>query len=106
MIILQLFSIAFKAVVFISGRKLSHFVECCMIFFRSVIAVYIYLAFLWFLQIYSEVISMASETGSEGAKLWGGRFEGSTDPVMEQFNASLPYDKAMWKQDIQVRSQV
>ncbi|KAG7156455.1 Argininosuccinate lyase-like, partial [Homarus americanus] len=34
-------------------------------------------------------------------KLWGGRFDGSTDPVMEQFNASMSYDKAMWKQDIQ-----
>ncbi|XP_042204008.1 argininosuccinate lyase-like [Homarus americanus] len=38
---------------------------------------------------------------SEGMKLWGGRFDGSTDPVMEQFNASMSYDKAMWKQDIQ-----
>nr|XP_045625554.1 argininosuccinate lyase-like [Procambarus clarkii]XP_045625555.1 argininosuccinate lyase-like [Procambarus clarkii]XP_045625556.1 argininosuccinate lyase-like [Procambarus clarkii] len=44
---------------------------------------------------------MASEGGSEAVKLWGGRFDSSTDPVMEQFNASMSYDKAMWKQDIQ-----
>ena len=28
-------------------------------------------------------------------KLWGGRFSGKTDPVMEQFNASIGYDKRM-----------
>ncbi|XP_064122270.1 argininosuccinate lyase-like [Macrobrachium nipponense] len=38
---------------------------------------------------------------SKRAKLWGGRFVGSTDPVMEAFNASISYDKAMWKEDIQ-----
>ncbi|XP_042862647.1 argininosuccinate lyase-like [Penaeus japonicus] len=42
---------------------------------------------------------MGSE--AENVKLWGGRFSGSTDPVMEKFNASLPFDKIMWKQDIQ-----
>ena len=26
-----------------------------------------------------------------------GRFSGETDPLMEQFNASLPYDKRMWR---------
>jgi hypothetical protein len=35
-----------------------------------------------------------------GSKLWGGRFTGATDPVMEQFNASIGYDKRMWKEDI------
>ena len=35
-------------------------------------------------------------------KLWGGRFTGATDPVMEKFNASIHYDKRMWKEDIQV----
>ncbi|XP_072043943.1 LOW QUALITY PROTEIN: argininosuccinate lyase-like [Amphiura filiformis] len=34
-------------------------------------------------------------------KLWGGRFTGETDPIMEQFNASIGYDKRMWKADIQ-----
>ncbi|XP_063613160.1 argininosuccinate lyase-like [Penaeus indicus] len=42
---------------------------------------------------------MGSET--ENVKLWGGRFSGTTDPVMEKFNASLPFDKIMWKEDIQ-----
>lgn len=35
------------------------------------------------------------------AKLWGGRFTGATDPIMEKFNSSIGYDKIMWKQDIQ-----
>lgn len=43
-----------------------------------------------------------TEGNGEGAKLWGGRFEGSTDPIMEQFNASISYDKTMWMEDIQV----
>jgi argininosuccinate lyase len=33
-------------------------------------------------------------------KLWGGRFTGKTDPLMEKFNESLPFDKRMWAQDI------
>jgi argininosuccinate lyase len=33
-------------------------------------------------------------------KLWGGRFTGKTDPVMEQFNSSLSYDKRLWKHDV------
>ena len=35
-------------------------------------------------------------------KLWGGRFTGKTDPLMEKFNESLPFDKRMWKEDIRV----
>lgn len=38
--------------------------------------------------------------GSEGNKLWGGRFVGSTDPIMEKFNASIAYDQRMWDADI------
>ncbi|KAK1158307.1 argininosuccinate lyase-like [Acipenser oxyrinchus oxyrinchus] len=38
---------------------------------------------------------------SEGNKLWGGRFVGATDPIMEKFNASIHYDKRMWAADIQ-----
>eukprot|EP00656_Telonema_subtile_P003003 TRINITY_DN11382_c0_g2_i3.p1 TRINITY_DN11382_c0_g2~~TRINITY_DN11382_c0_g2_i3.p1 ORF type:complete len:271 (-),score=73.04 TRINITY_DN11382_c0_g2_i3:1008-1820(-) len=30
----------------------------------------------------------------------GGRFTGATDPIMDQFNASISYDKRMWRQDI------
>mmetsp|Transcript_25426 Transcript_25426/g.33199 ORF Transcript_25426/g.33199 Transcript_25426/m.33199 type:complete len:470 (+) Transcript_25426:84-1493(+) len=46
------------------------------------------------------------QRGSEGpkpkkARLWGGRFSGDTDPVMEKFNNSIPFDKVMWKQDIE-----
>ena len=35
------------------------------------------------------------------SKLWGGRFTGKTDPVMEQFNDSLYVDKVMWSADIE-----
>ena len=37
-------------------------------------------------------------------KLWGGRFTGTVDPIMEKFNASIQYDKRMWKADIEVRA--
>ncbi|XP_051904054.1 argininosuccinate lyase isoform X2 [Hippocampus zosterae] len=37
---------------------------------------------------------------AEGAKLWGGRFTGATDPVMERFNASVAYDQRMWDADL------
>ncbi|MCB0058017.1 MAG: argininosuccinate lyase, partial [Caldilineaceae bacterium] len=33
-------------------------------------------------------------------KLWGGRFTGKTDPLMEQFNASIVFDKQMWRVDL------
>ena len=32
--------------------------------------------------------------------LWGGRFTGKNDPVMEQFNLSLDVDRVMWAADI------
>src|SRR5947208_1814976 len=34
-------------------------------------------------------------------KLWGGRFTGKTDPLMEKFNASINFDKRLWAVDIQ-----
>uniref|UniRef100_A0A672LZ74 Argininosuccinate lyase n=1 Tax=Sinocyclocheilus grahami TaxID=75366 RepID=A0A672LZ74_SINGR len=37
---------------------------------------------------------------SEGNKLWGGRFVGNTDPIMEKFNASIAYDQRMWEADV------
>eukprot|EP00041_Stephanoeca_diplocostata_P030109 m.901933 g.901933 ORF g.901933 m.901933 type:complete len:503 (-) comp23689_c3_seq9:1060-2568(-) len=43
---------------------------------------------------------LKQDAGGEGGKLWGGRFSGVTDPVMEQFNASIQYDKRMWKEDL------
>ncbi|KAG8735781.1 argininosuccinate lyase, partial [Ceratobasidium sp. 428] len=33
-------------------------------------------------------------------QLWGGRFTGTTDPLMWEFNQSLRYDKRMRAQDI------
>uniref|UniRef100_A0A8B9BXE5 Argininosuccinate lyase n=1 Tax=Anser brachyrhynchus TaxID=132585 RepID=A0A8B9BXE5_9AVES len=38
---------------------------------------------------------------SEGDKLWGGRFSGSTDPIMEMLNASIGYDQRLSEVDIQ-----
>ncbi|KAK2537505.1 hypothetical protein Q9233_002809 [Columba guinea] len=38
---------------------------------------------------------------AEGDKLWGGRFSGSTDPVMEILNASITYDQRLAEVDIQ-----
>ncbi|TPX32277.1 argininosuccinate lyase [Synchytrium microbalum] len=32
--------------------------------------------------------------------LWGGRFTGKTDPLMEAFNASFSFDQRMWSADI------
>jgi hypothetical protein len=49
--------------------------------------------------------STAAAPAAEEAtpKLWGGRFTGKVDPLMEKFNASLPLDKRMWAEDIRVR---
>ncbi len=33
-------------------------------------------------------------------KLWGGRFEGKTDELIEKLNNSLAFDARLWKQDI------
>uniref|UniRef100_G1MC23 Argininosuccinate lyase n=1 Tax=Ailuropoda melanoleuca TaxID=9646 RepID=G1MC23_AILME len=40
---------------------------------------------------------MASESG----KLWGGRFVGTVDPIMEKFNSSIAYDRHLWEVDVQ-----
>lgn len=45
----------------------------------------------------------AAPAAGEKKKLWGGRFTGATDPLMEKFNESLPFDKRMWREDIRVR---
>jgi len=34
-------------------------------------------------------------------KLWGGRFEGTSDSLMERFNASIGFDWRLWAADIQ-----
>src|SRR5262249_47735377 len=36
-----------------------------------------------------------------GNKLWGGRFEGSTDQLVERLNNSLAFDQRLWPYDIQ-----
>ncbi|ODV78321.1 argininosuccinate lyase [Suhomyces tanzawaensis NRRL Y-17324] len=33
-------------------------------------------------------------------RLWGGRFTGASDPLMDLYNASLPYDKRMYEADL------
>ena len=38
-------------------------------------------------------------TGGTNA-LWGGRFEGGPSAVMAEINASIPFDKRLWRQDI------
>ena len=43
-----------------------------------------------------------AEPGGGGKKLWGGRFTGATDPLMDKFNESLPFDRCMWREDIKV----
>ncbi|KJE92726.1 argininosuccinate lyase [Capsaspora owczarzaki ATCC 30864] len=39
-------------------------------------------------------------SAAEGSKLWGGRFTGATDPIMEAFNASIGFDKRLCHADI------
>src|SRR3546814_11598779 len=33
-------------------------------------------------------------------KLWGGRFAEGPSAVMREINASIPFDKRLWKQDL------
>jgi argininosuccinate lyase len=33
-------------------------------------------------------------------KLWGGRFDGATDPLMHKYNASIDVDRRLWQEDI------
>ncbi len=43
---------------------------------------------------------MSQETENKDTKLWGGRFTEATDEFVEQFNASISFDKRLFKQDI------
>src|SRR5512143_3570354 len=36
-----------------------------------------------------------------GNKLWGGRFSGSTDELVERLNNSLSFDGRLWREDIE-----
>ena len=33
-------------------------------------------------------------------KMWGGRFESAPDAIMEEINASIEFDQALFRQDI------
>jgi hypothetical protein len=43
--------------------------------------------------------NMSTAAGG-AAKLWGGRFTGKTDPLMEAFNNSIGFDRRFWRVDI------
>jgi len=47
---------------------------------------------------------MTSEDSAENqpasSKLWGGRFSGETDALVDQFNASIDFDKRLYREDI------
>jgi len=45
-------------------------------------------------------IRFCSTSAEAPKKLWGGRFTGETDPLMEKFNDSIGFDKRLWKHDI------
>lgn len=38
---------------------------------------------------------------SDSNAMWGGRFAGGPSAVMQEINASIPFDKRLWKQDIE-----
>ncbi|XBW37818.1 hypothetical protein QEN19_003393 [Hanseniaspora menglaensis] len=44
---------------------------------------------------------MSSEEVNKENKLWGGRFTGTTDPLMNLYNASISYDAKMYKEDLE-----
>ena len=44
--------------------------------------------------------SSNQQPAAVGTNLWGGRFTGETDPIMEKFNNSINYDKIMWREDL------
>lgn len=46
------------------------------------------------------IMSQQQDKQPSENKLWGGRFTGATDPLMDLYNASLPYDKVMYDADL------
>ena len=36
----------------------------------------------------------------DGQQMWGGRFGGKPAELMRQFNASIGFDKRLWREDI------
>jgi argininosuccinate lyase len=47
-----------------------------------------------------EVVNYSCSLGQSG-KLWGGRFVGAVDPIMEKFNSSIMYDQRLWEVDVE-----
>jgi argininosuccinate lyase len=43
---------------------------------------------------------MADSTDKASNQMWGGRFAGGPSAIMREINASIPFDKALWRQDI------
>ncbi|GLE08153.1 hypothetical protein PINS_up019115 [Pythium insidiosum] len=43
---------------------------------------------------------MSAVPSDDTKKLWGGRFRGNVDPIMDKFNESLSVDKRMWLADL------
>ena len=42
----------------------------------------------------------ASEKNKNASSIWGGRFDGGVSAVMERINASIGFDREMYRQDI------
>ena len=42
----------------------------------------------------------ANSTQGSGNAMWGGRFADGPSAIMREINASIPFDKALWRQDI------
>jgi argininosuccinate lyase len=52
-------------------------------------------------EIRSVPITLKETTANDGSNaLWGGRFAGGPAAVMRDINASIPFDKRLWRQDI------
>jgi argininosuccinate lyase len=43
---------------------------------------------------------MANSGNSGSNQMWGGRFAAGPSAIMREINASIPFDKALWRQDI------
>ena len=45
---------------------------------------------------------MSSDPGPAPHQLWGGRFAGALSDAAAELNRSLPVDRRLWRQDVQV----
>ena len=48
----------------------------------------------------SERDNNGDTTGAGSNQMWGGRFASGPSAIMREINASIPFDKALWRQDI------